>query len=111
MMDIEPTPAVAPIRLGILLSGGGRSLQYIHEGIQAGSIPATIVVVIASRPDAFGLTRARKLGYEALVIDYRATPQEEFDRQVTSALARARVDLVCMAGRVGIEGPAPPLDT
>ncbi|UCG15828.1 MAG: phosphoribosylglycinamide formyltransferase [Phycisphaerales bacterium] len=98
MTDIEPTPAIAPVRLGILLSGGGRSLQYIHEGTQTGSIPATIVVVIASRPDAFGLTRARKFGCETLVIEYRAMPQREFDRKVTAALTRAGVDLVCMAG-------------
>jgi formyltetrahydrofolate-dependent phosphoribosylglycinamide formyltransferase len=86
------------IRLGVLLSGGGRSLQYIHDEIQAGSLCATIALVISSHPGVFGLTRAEGLGLETLMIDGKTTPAEEFSRRIADALRRARVDLVCMAG-------------
>jgi phosphoribosylglycinamide formyltransferase-1 len=87
-----------PLRLGILLSGGGRTLQYIHDGIHAGDIPASIGIVISSRADAYGTTRAQRLGYETLVIDPKSTPPEAFDRAITTAVSTAEVDLVCMAG-------------
>ena len=38
------------IRLGVLLSGGGRTLLNIQQQIQAGQLPAEVAVVIASRP-------------------------------------------------------------
>ncbi len=92
------TRPVQPIRLGVLLSGGGRSLKYIHEAVEAGDTPATIAIVIVSRETAYGLTRARQLGYDAVVIERRRLSQDAFDRQITEALTQARVDLVCMAG-------------
>lgn len=87
-----------PLRLAILLSGGGRTLQYIHDGIRAGDIPATIEIVISSRAEAYGVTRAKGIGYDTRVIDPASTSQEGFDRAITAALSEAEVDLVCMAG-------------
>jgi len=98
MPDAGSSAAVRTIRLGVLLSGGGRSLQYIHDAIQAGSLPAVIAVVIASRPDAFGLARAQHAGLEAVLVDRKACSADQFDRKIADALRRAEADLVCMAG-------------
>jgi phosphoribosylglycinamide formyltransferase-1 len=87
-----------PLRLGILLSGGGRTLQYIHDGVQAGDIPASIAIVISSRAGAYGVERATGLGYDTRVIDRKCTSQDRFDRAITTAVSEAEVDLVCMAG-------------
>ncbi len=95
MDDTDPSRT---LRLAVLLSGGGRSLQYLHEAAVSHAIPARIVQVVSSRPDAFGVERARTLGYEPAIVPRKGTTQAEFDRRVTETLIRANADLVCMAG-------------
>ena len=51
-----------PASIGFLLSGGGRSLENLHQVIEQRSIAASIDLVIASRPGAGGLERASRLG-------------------------------------------------
>lgn len=87
-----------PIRLGVLLSGGGRTLENICDHIAAGQLAATVAVVVSSRPGAYGIERARQAGVPVRIVDRRAVTAQEFDEAVTGALAAAEVDLVCMAG-------------
>jgi phosphoribosylglycinamide formyltransferase-1 len=89
---------VMPLRLVVPLSGGGTTLQNMIDLIARGNLPATIELVIGSRPDAFGLERARKAGIPTLVIPRKGTAPEEFTRRMQEAIRRVRADLVCMAG-------------
>ena len=59
------------IKIAVLLSGGGRTLQNIIDHIKAAKLTAEVVVVIGSRPDAYGLERARKEGIETVCIAYK----------------------------------------
>ncbi|NOT01338.1 MAG: phosphoribosylglycinamide formyltransferase [Phycisphaerales bacterium] len=86
------------LRLGILLSGSGRTFQNLHDRSAAGSLSATIACVIGSRPDAFGLERARRVGVPAIVVDRRTAPDDEFHERIAQNLIDASIDLVCMAG-------------
>ncbi len=90
------TPGEA-LRLGVLLSGGGRSLENLVERIRAGDLPARIAIVISSHPEAFGLERARRHGLPWAAVDFR-TAGEEFSRRIAERLDEAGVDLVAMAG-------------
>ena len=47
-----------PLRLGVLLSGGGTTMLNIAEHIRRGELAAEIAIVISSRPDAKGVERA-----------------------------------------------------
>lgn len=85
-------------RLGILLSGGGRTLQNIHDHIARAELPALIVCVISSKPDAFGVERARKIGLATHVVSRKSTPDPQFHEAIAHHLSGAMVDLVCMAG-------------
>lgn len=88
-----------PIRLAVLLSGTGRTLQNIIDKINQGSLDARIEVVIGSRADAFGLQRAKNHGIPAVVVErkkYRRA--EEFCNEITAQLDKHAVDLVIMAG-------------
>jgi len=49
-------------RLGVLLSGSGRTLQNLIDRIAAGRLDAAIACVIADRELAFGLRRAADAG-------------------------------------------------
>ena len=81
-----------PLRLGALLSGGGRTLLNLADHIADGTLPASIAVVIASRPDAPGVARARDRG-----LDVRVARPTMHD-QITAALREHEVDLVCLCG-------------
>ena len=87
-----------PLRLGVLLSGSGRTLQNLCECIAAGQLDARVKVVVSSRPGVFGLERARRLGLNTKVVDRRALSDQAFQDGITRALKEADVDLVCMAG-------------
>ena len=88
----------SPIRLGVLLSGGGRTLQNICDQIAAGRLAATVEVVVSSRPGAYGIERAWRADIPVRIVDRRAATAREFDEAVTETLAAAVVELVCMAG-------------
>jgi phosphoribosylglycinamide formyltransferase-1 len=56
-------------------------------------------VVIANKPDAFGLERAKKSGIPAHVINHKDHPtREAFDAAMHQLLQHHLVDVVCLAG-------------
>jgi phosphoribosylglycinamide formyltransferase 1 len=58
---------VTPLRLVVLVSGAGRSLQNLIDLAAAGSIPARVAHVVGSKPGILALERARKAGIQASV--------------------------------------------
>lgn len=95
-----------PIKLGVLLSGSGTNLQAIIDAIQAGTLDATIELVVSSRPDAYGLKRAEAAGLQTLTLS-KETYEDSFvaDMVIATELKRYNVDYVVMAGymrKVGV---------
>jgi formyltetrahydrofolate-dependent phosphoribosylglycinamide formyltransferase len=87
------------LRLGVIFSGGGRTLENLAERIRDGSLPATIVVAISSHQEAGGNDRARRQNIPLKVIDYREAGTS-FSEKITAALDEANVELVILAGLV-----------
>ncbi len=88
-----------PLRLAVLLSGEGTSLENLFERIEAGELPARVEVVIASKAEAGGLARARRRGVPALAVPRKDHPSvARFNDALHEALARHRVDLVLLLG-------------
>ncbi len=81
-------------RIGVLISGGGRTALNIHAACAAGSIEASVAVVIAHREEADGVARCREAGLRVAVLPPDATLSDRIDR----VLEAAGVDLVCLAG-------------
>jgi phosphoribosylglycinamide formyltransferase-1 len=91
--------------LGVLISGRGSNLQALIDAIGSGALTARIAVVIANKPAAAGLERARAAGIDTLVIDHRDSPSRDaFDRAVAAALRARGVELVCLAGFMRLVG-------
>lgn len=85
-----PDHPPSPLRLGVLLSGTGRTLVNLLDKIAAGTLAAEVTVVISDRKDVLGLTRAQQAGVPAFVAK---------DAESTFAILRQhRVELVCLAG-------------
>ncbi len=88
-----------PLRLGVLVSANGRSLQNLLDHCSQGRLAARVAVVISSNPDAFAIERARRAGVETAVIARRAAGSKEaFSEQIFDCCRQAQVELVCMAG-------------
>ena len=102
--DIESKPeskvtSEKPLRLGVLLSGGGRTLLNILENINDGRLNAVISIVISSRSTVAGVGRARNAGLHVRIIRKKDYPEiDEFSRQIAHELEDAKVDLVVQAG-------------
>jgi formyltetrahydrofolate-dependent phosphoribosylglycinamide formyltransferase len=98
----------APLRLAVLLSGGGTTLQNLIDHIDAGTLSAAIVVVISSRADAYGLVRAQRHGLEAVCIPWKASRDAQtYADDVNRTLDRYRPDLIALAGYLHVFRVAP----
>ena len=92
------SPDVEKLRIAVLLSGSGTSLENLFEHIDRG-LPAEVVCVISSKKTAFGLKRAEKRGVPAIAIprrDHRDVTA--FNDAIHEALGRYDPDLVCLLG-------------
>jgi len=102
--DIENEPELAaqnqkPIRLGVLISGGGTTLLNILEYINQGRLNAEVAVVISSRSTAAGVERAKNAGLRVKIIRKKDYPHiDEFSKHIGDELDAANVDLVVQGG-------------
>jgi formyltetrahydrofolate-dependent phosphoribosylglycinamide formyltransferase len=87
------------VRVAVLVSGGGTTLQNFVDRIEDGRLQAEIAVVVASSDKAYALERAANHGLPAHVVKWPgADRSEEFDRAITDVIEDAGADLVAMAG-------------
>lgn len=101
MTAIRPlsSPIDRPVRLGVLVSGGGTTMVNFLKKIDAGALNAEVAVTIASRADCGGVDRAREAGVPTEVISRGAfAGVEEFSDAIFDCLRAANVDLVTLAG-------------
>jgi len=88
-----------PVRLGVLISGGGRTLLNLLESIKRGELNAEVSVVISSLSTVAGVERARNAGLPVKVIRRKDHPDlEAFSAKLDEELAAANVDLVVQGG-------------
>jgi folate-dependent phosphoribosylglycinamide formyltransferase PurN len=85
---------VTAARLGILISGGGRSALNIHEACLRGELDARVALVIAHRDEIEGVERCRAAGLRVAVLP----PGDGLADRIDAALDAAGVGLVCLAG-------------
>jgi phosphoribosylglycinamide formyltransferase-1 len=76
--------------VGVLLSGGGRTLQNLLDRSRAGELAIDIRCVISDREGAYGLERARKADVPAY--------HERDPDAVWTLLREHGAELVCLAG-------------
>ncbi len=87
---------VRPLRLACLVSGGGRSVMNLQDRIERGDLPASIALVLATRPGVVAIDRARARGLA--VAEIAPSPKETLDDRVDAALQASGADLVVLAG-------------
>lgn len=88
-----------PLKIGVLLSGSGTNLQAIIDEVRDAALPVDIVKVVSSRPDAYGIERAKQAGIPVVVLNRQiyADPRAA-DRMIVDELCAAGAEYVAMAG-------------
>ena len=94
------------VKIGVLVSGGGTNLQKLIDAEQAGAIKnGTLRVVIASKPDAYALERAKNAGIEAVSLCRKDYPDvDTYSQALVDALKERGIELVVLAGFLTITG-------
>lgn len=88
-----------PLKIGVLLSGSGTNLQAIIDAIAHDALPVEIVHVVSSRPDAYGIERARAASIPVTVLNREAyADPQAADARIVEALRAAGAEYVVMAG-------------
>ncbi len=88
-----------PLNIGVLISGSGSNLQSLIDHIQEGTLNAHISLVVSSRPDAYGIERAKKAGIPVLVLNREAyADPAAANKRIADALKEAGAEYVVMAG-------------
>src|SRR6185295_8379290 len=87
-----------PIKLAVLVSGGGTTLQNLIDEIAASRLNAEICLVIASRPGIKALERAANAKIMSFVLDREKVGVERFSEEIFRLCEDAGVELVCLAG-------------
>ena len=94
------------IRIAVLVSGGGTNLQALIDSAKAGNIPnGEIALVISNRKAAYALERAKNAGIKGQVLSkYMQPDPEKYDEQLLEMLKENEIDMIALAGFLGIIG-------
>ena len=85
------------LKMAVLLSGSGRTLDNFHSRIQDGTLAGEIQVVISNVKNVLGLSKAEKYGYPS----YYCVDND----QINERLANFDIDIICLAGYLKLYTP------
>ena len=92
-------PSPPPLKLAVLISGGGTTMLNLADRIDDGSLPASIRLVLASNHHAAGIGRAEARGLPTRVVARRQhSDPTTFSQEVFDAVRGAGATHVCLAG-------------
>ena len=96
-----------PLKISVLISGGGSNLQALIDARDSGRLEIDITHVISNVADAAGLERAARAGISSSVLPHGDfASREEFDQALAVLIAAKQPDLVVLAGFMRIIGRA-----
>ncbi len=89
------------MKMAVLLSGSGRTLDNFHDCLQNGSMSGSIEVVLSNKANVLGLEKASQYGYPA----FHAKDNES----INQILANYPIELILLAGFLKLYTPPPHL--
>ena len=92
-------PPRSPLKLAVLISGGGTTLRNLLTKIAASELDAYIELVISSNPKARGLDFAREANIKTAVLEQKKFASlEAYSQAVFDACRSSQCHIVVMAG-------------
>ena len=94
------------LRIGVLASGEGTTLQALLDACELRKLSAEVVIVISNNRDSGALRRAQVAAIRTRHLSSAThSNPDDLDRAMLAALYEARVDLVVLAGYLKKVGP------
>ncbi len=93
-----------PVRIAVLVSGGGTNLQALIDAGRAGQLHSgKITLVISGKEGAYALNRAAAAGIPAATVPRKSfDSQEAFENAISGLLREYRIELIVLAGFLSI---------
>jgi len=102
----EPSTARAPLRIAVLASGSGTTLQAVIDAAGSGALNGTVVVVISNNSGSGAIERARRHGIPFVHLSGATHAEAEaLDAAIASTLESCSPDVVLLAGYMKKLGP------
>lgn len=90
---------MSPVKIGVLISGGGTNLQAIIDNIKDENINGEIKLIISNKKDAYGLIRGKKEGIESIYVNRKEyLSEEEYNEELIRLFKAKGVELIILAG-------------
>lgn len=89
-----------PIKIAVLVSGGGTNLQALIDAQKAGKITDGVLsLVVSNKSDAYALTRAKAAGIPTAVVQKKECgSREAFEAKIRAVLDANGIELIVLAG-------------
>ena len=88
-----------PVKVAVLVSGGGTNLQAIIDYSKDGNLTnGNIVKVISSKDGAYALERAKKVDIPTAVVVRKGKTQQEFEKGLLAELNECGAEVIVLAG-------------
>ena len=87
-----------PLRLAVLLSGSGRTLENLLRREKNGELPATVELVLSNREGVRGVTIAESAGIRTIVNPQGEASLQAWSTSLFESCREVNIDLVVMAG-------------
>jgi phosphoribosylglycinamide formyltransferase-1 len=108
--DSREAAGAGPLRILVLVSGGGTNLQALIDAEKGGRFrtqAGTLSLVISDKPDVYALERAKAAGIPALVeAPERGLPKQERRQELSGRILRTArergIGLIVLAGFLSI---------
>jgi phosphoribosylglycinamide formyltransferase-1 len=94
-----------PLRLGLLVSGEGTTLEGLAGALASNSATVRIAVAVADRPGTRAIERAERRGLPVAVVPDPGSGTDAWGDRLTGVLVEYGVDVVVLAGFLSILPP------
>lgn len=94
----------APVKIAVMVSGGGTNLQALIDAEKSGIIKSgKISLVLSNKADAYALKRAENAGISTAVIEKKSClDADDFENKIIEALDSAGIEIIVLAGFMSI---------
>lgn len=97
---------MSPVKIGVLISGGGTNLQAIIDNTKNKNINGEIRLIVSNKEYAYGLTRGELAGIENLYLDPKSFDfDKDYDLKLIEEFKSRDVELIVLAGYLKVLSP------
>ena len=95
---------LTPVKIAVMVSGGGTNLQALIDAEQSGIIKSgKISLVLSNKADAYALERAKRADIPTAVVEKKSCADaSEFEDKLIEILDGAGIEIIVLAGFMSI---------